>query len=57
MNMAPAQGTGRGLLSSIRSAFSARRKKADSPVQQQQQVSDNNSKGTFVMWSTNDNNN
>ena len=43
MNMAPAQGTGRGLLSFIRRAFSARRKKADSPVQQQQQVNDNNS--------------
>ena len=49
MNMAPAQGTGRGLFSSIRNAFSARRKEASSPVQQQQRVSDNNSKGTFVM--------
>ena len=42
MNVAPDQGKGSGLLSSIRSAFSAHRKKASSPVQQQQQVSDNN---------------
>lgn len=43
MNMAPAKGTGRGLLASFRNVFRARRKKASSPVQQQQHVSDNNS--------------
>lgn len=43
MNMAPAQSTGRGLLSSICGTLSTHREKADSPVQQQQQVNDNNS--------------